>query len=240
MNASREGHFAPGVTSLVGAQTHSGDYVYEGDYAAWTQRVIATLLDTALVSALAIALYGPGASLTTLPLFDSNLGDGPAIASSGWRTLAIIFAFLALAACQGYLGATPGKRAMGIVVVGDATGKPIGLSATILRWLAHFLDAIFLIGYLRPLWHRQEKTFADSLLHTVVVKGPLPARFGAHAGDVPNPRKESRAITLVLVQWFFAWARAIRLNHCLGSRVCRRRLPPAKTSVSGSVKWICV
>lgn len=41
---------------------------------------------------------------------------------------------------------------------------------TVLRSLAHLLDGILLVGYLRPLWHAERRTFADSILGTVVLR----------------------------------------------------------------------
>ena len=202
MNASQVGQAgqgAPGVERIESAGF--GDYDYAGNYAPWWRRVVAVLLDSALASVFVIALFGPSAGLSIIPRFaveGGNEVDGDAaFTPGGWYFVALVVVLLAFLACQGYWGATPGKRAVRIVVVGEATGKPIGLASTALRWLAHFLDAILMIGYLRPLWNRQEKTFADSLLHTVVLHGPLPARFRAHAGDIPNPRRESQALTLV-------------------------------------------
>jgi uncharacterized RDD family membrane protein YckC len=39
------------------------------------------------------------------------------------------------------------------------------------RDLAHFLDGIFYIGYLWPLWDPKRQTFADKVCSTVVLEG---------------------------------------------------------------------
>jgi Mce-associated membrane protein len=54
-------------------------------------------------------------------------------------------------------------------VVGDDY-RPVGLVRTVLRSLAHLIDAFFLVGYLRPLWNVRRRTFADSILSTQVVQ----------------------------------------------------------------------
>ena len=36
--------------------------------------------------------------------------------------------------------------------------------------LAHLLDAILLVGYLRPLWNPRRQTFADSIVGTLAVQ----------------------------------------------------------------------
>ena len=143
-------------------------------FASWGRRVFAYLLDTAIVSAVTFLAVGPLGAPAILPVLTPSTGTGGVVVTdSGW----LVATFLALAVLQAYLGWTPGKRTVGIVVVREETGRPAGLVATVLRWLAHVLDAILLIGFLRPLWHAQRKTFADSLLHTVVLISPdAPAR----------------------------------------------------------------
>lgn len=120
------------------------------------------------MSAVTFLAVGPVGTPALLPGFSiSSSGDQTAtvVTDSGW----LVATALALALLQAYAGWTPGKRTVGIVVVREETGRPAGLLATVLRWLAHILDAILLIGFLRPLWNAQRKTFADSLLRTVVV-----------------------------------------------------------------------
>ena len=73
-------------------------------------------------------------------------------------------------ALQGWTGATPGKRVAGVAVVRVSDGLPVGFLASALRVVAHLLDAIFLIGYLRPLWNARKQTFADSIVGTLAVQ----------------------------------------------------------------------
>ncbi|MCB7135560.1 RDD family protein [Cellulosimicrobium marinum] len=146
-------------------------------YAGWAQRVLAHLLDAAIVSAVTFLALGPVGGFSMLPSF--TLGPSTTVdvtlTDSGWL-LATVVAGLVL---QAYTGSTPGKRTVGIVVVREETGRPAGLVSTVLRQLAHVLDAILLVGFLRPLWHPQRKTFADSLLGTVVLSTTRP--------PVPHP-----------------------------------------------------
>lgn len=60
-----------------------------------------------------------------------------------------------------------------------------------LRWLAHLLDTILLIGYLRPLWDPRRRTFADGLLGSVVLETHSPD------GDPTATAPFARAITPV-------------------------------------------
>ena len=142
-------------------------------YAHWSRRVIAALLDGAVLTGatwLALGSGGTAPSLTP-PVPRSSPDQDISWVSSPVLVVLIVV----LVAVQGYTGATPGKRVVGIAVVRAATGRPVGLLASALRVVAHLLDAIFLVGYLRPLWDVQRRTFADSLVGTVVL----------HARDTP-------------------------------------------------------
>ncbi|MFI2297099.1 RDD family protein [Isoptericola sp. NPDC019571] len=134
--------------------------------AAWGLRVLAALLDSALVAAVAFLATGAAPTLAALPGLGEPGGDGGA----GWTAGTL----LALGALQAYTGMTPGKRVAGVAVVDDRSGRPIGLPGTVLRWFAHVLDAIVLIGYLRAAFRKDGRTFADSLLGTVAVRTTRP------------------------------------------------------------------
>lgn len=142
--------------------------------AAWPQRVVASVLDNLLLAgvvflavpvqpAAAPAMLGPG-----LPV------DGEVVWGDPW----VLTAFGAMLVMQAYLGSSPGKLLLGIVVVGADHGRPVGLPRALGRWVLHVLDAILFVGFARPLWHPWRQTFADSLASTVVLstRSPLPHR----------------------------------------------------------------
>lgn len=137
-------------------------------YADWGRRVVAALLDGAVLTGATWLVLGSGSeapSLTPVPP-GSSVAEGVS-----WVSSPILVALVVvLVALQGYTGATPGKRVVGIAVVRASTGRPVGLVTSALRVVAHLLDAILLIGYLRPLWDPQRRTFADSLLGTLVLQ----------------------------------------------------------------------
>ncbi|MGH3722699.1 MAG: RDD family protein [Mycobacterium sp.] len=71
---------------------------------------------------------------------------------------------------QGTTGSSIGKGLLGIKVVGELTGQPIGFGMSVVRSIAHALDYIIcLIGFLLPLFTAKRQTIADMLLKTVVV-----------------------------------------------------------------------
>ncbi len=72
---------------------------------------------------------------------------------------------------QGRTGRSLGKQALGITLVSEQTGQPIGAGMAFVRDLAHMADSFFYVGYLWPLWDAKRQTFADKMLSTVVLDG---------------------------------------------------------------------
>ncbi len=80
--------------------------------------------------------------------------------------------FLYFGYLTGTTGQTPGRRLVGIRVLREADGQPLGAGAGIGRAFLHILDALpFLVGFLWPIWDAKKQTFADKLIKSVVVKG---------------------------------------------------------------------
>ncbi|MDG4791234.1 RDD family protein [Micromonospora sp. WMMD1102] len=138
------------------------------NYASWGPRAGAYIIDFLIVtpfSILAVVLGGPGVDAET----GQATGPGPlywvfivlGIAVSGYNRW-----YLA-----GKTGQSWGKKALGIQLVGDASGQPIGFGMAFVRDLAHFVDGIICyIGYLWPLWDAKKQTLADKIVKTVVVR----------------------------------------------------------------------
>ncbi|CAN5841564.1 hypothetical protein BH23ACT2_BH23ACT2_04860 [soil metagenome] len=124
----------------------------QGPLAEWPQRVLATLLDVA-------------------PLFVAALF----FAVSSILGVLLYLLGLAWIIYQSYLngetGQSFGKQVIGIKIIGEQTGQPIGGGMGIARYFIHFVDGICLIGYLFPLWDPKKQTFTDKILTTVVISG---------------------------------------------------------------------
>ena len=71
---------------------------------------------------------------------------------------------------QGRTGRSIGKSALGLRLVSEATGQPVGARVALGRDVVHLMDGVLEVGYLRPLWHARQQTFADTLCRTVVVR----------------------------------------------------------------------
>ena len=74
---------------------------------------------------------------------------------------------------QGNTGQTIGKKVVGLKLVNESTGQPIGPGMSIVRQLAHIVDNIICyIGWLFPLWDAKKQTLADKIMGTVVYVVP--------------------------------------------------------------------
>ena len=123
-------------------------------YAHWIKRVGAFLIDNLII---AIPAFLVGQFVSSL------LGNLVQLGLFVWI----------LVWMQGTTGYSIGKQVLGIKLVNEQTGQPIGAGMSFVRQLAHILDALAcLIGYLWPLWDAKRQTFADKLLTTIVIEQP--------------------------------------------------------------------
>lgn len=132
------------------------------NYANWGQRVAAMLIDNLPPSALnliGIILLLTGAWVAGLVIV--------LLSSLGTLVWNIVNRWIK----GGNTGQSLGKRVMGIKLVGEHTGQPIGAGAAFGRDLAHFLDGIACyLGFLWPLWDDKSQTFADKIIGSIVVQ----------------------------------------------------------------------
>ena len=71
---------------------------------------------------------------------------------------------------QGRTGYTFGKTVVGIKLVSERDGRPIGGGMSFVRQLAHFVDGLVCnLGYLWPIWDAKKQTFADKIMSTLVI-----------------------------------------------------------------------
>jgi len=139
--------------------------------AVWIQRVGAYLLDYVLIVPFSIlqVVFSPKTVTTNVN------GVVNTTQSGGNLSIAFLMAGLGLAVwffnrCYlGGQGQSFGKKVLGLTLIGERTGQPIGMGRAFLRDLAHFVDAIICyVGYLFPLWDQKRQTLADKIMTTVV------------------------------------------------------------------------
>jgi len=71
---------------------------------------------------------------------------------------------------MGGQGQSLGKKVVGMRLVSEETGQPIGTLNAFLRDICHFVDSIICyVGFLFPLWDAKRQTLADKIMRTVVV-----------------------------------------------------------------------
>lgn len=67
-------------------------------------------------------------------------------------------------------GQSLGKKALGMMLLSEETGQPIGTLNAFLRDICHIVDSIICyVGYLFPLWDPKRQTIADKIMKTVVI-----------------------------------------------------------------------
>jgi uncharacterized RDD family membrane protein YckC len=124
------------------------------NYANWLQRVGGYIID--IIPAIILEFIGIATHNSAVYLLCVII----AIAIVGYNRW-----FLA-----GKTGQSWGKKALGLTLVGEATGQPIGAGMAFVRDICHFVDSIICyIGFLFPLWDAKRQTLADKIMKTVVV-----------------------------------------------------------------------
>jgi uncharacterized RDD family membrane protein YckC len=145
------------------------------DYAEWTTRVRARMIDKA-PTYLGLIIFSGGYAILIVQLVVSDtstsgiegaavamiIGLGVMVASLGWIAYNRWIT-------GGKTGQSVGKRATKIRLVGKETNAPIGARNACIRDLVHILDALTLVGYLWPLWDEKRQTFADQIMKTIVI-----------------------------------------------------------------------
>jgi uncharacterized RDD family membrane protein YckC len=136
------------------------------DYASWIQRVGAYFVD----------------GLVTVPfsILGAVLGRGTDEATGLPTVNALYYVFVLLGLVvtaynrwfqAGKTGQSWGKKALGIRLVGEQTGQPIGAGLAFGRDIAHIVDAVICyVGFLFPLWDAKKQTLSDKICKTVVLK----------------------------------------------------------------------
>jgi uncharacterized RDD family membrane protein YckC len=151
-------------------------------YTPWLTRVLAALIDYAPYAVILGVGFGiEAATQETVCITDTsglNIGDVCATGNSTLGVAAVLVSALAgvayviwnLGYKQGTTGSSIGKSIMKFKVVSEQTGQPIGFGLSVLRQIAHGIDAaICYIGFLFPLWDAKRQTIADKILSTVCV-----------------------------------------------------------------------
>lgn len=139
-----------------------------GERAGFGIRLGGYLLDGLLYGLLMAVFAVPGGILIGASFSDGGMiAGGVALIAVGL----LLVAFIYLRAL-GTSGQTWGRKIVGIKVIGEWTGEPIGFERALGRQLfAGLISAqILYLGYLWMLWDDQEQTWHDKVVNSIVVK----------------------------------------------------------------------
>lgn len=151
-------------------------------YTSWIDRVLAFVID--LLPAAAFQALGYGLLLgtrETVCVTDDSAYNVGELCATGASTLGqasfLVTCLLAAAYVvwnyghrQGTTGSSIGKGVLKFKVISETTGQPIGFVMSIVRQLAHAVDALICyVGFLFPLWDAKRQTLADKLIKTICV-----------------------------------------------------------------------
>jgi uncharacterized RDD family membrane protein YckC len=150
------------------------------EYTPWLSRVAAYLVDhLPLLLILGVGWLVLQNSAESACLTDITPNAVDQICTTGYSTLGMTVMWGAVLVGlayfvwnygyrQGTTGSSIGKSLLKFKVVSENTGKPIGFGLSVLRQIAHLVDAVFLhIGYLLPLLTAKRQTLADKIMATV-------------------------------------------------------------------------
>ncbi len=154
-----------GITGTASGPATSRGYA---DVHVTGRRIVAAIVDGLLIG----AAYGA---------FAATFGSvGTAGAATHWTATVSPFGGLTYGLfvgayyvlMEGLIGQTVGKMLVGIRVIGEATGRPPGISGAILRTLLRLVDGLFgyLLGYLVVLASPKRQRLGDMAAHTLVVR----------------------------------------------------------------------
>jgi uncharacterized RDD family membrane protein YckC len=137
--------------------------VGERQYASWGRRVGAYLLDSLIIIVPLVVLIVVFAALDVWVV----------VLLAYLATLIVPFVYFTFFHGDPH-GQTPGKRMLGIRVVGDETGESIGYGRAFGRYAITFVFWIFflpgILDYLWPLWDAKNQALHDKVVGSIVVR----------------------------------------------------------------------
>ena len=158
-------------------------------YAHWGKRVLGYVIDNILGAFAAFPVWiGYGmvlASVESTTTTDPTTGmTQTTVTDADFSALSLSLILLGLAMAvgffiwnlcirQGRTGYSLGKSVMGIKLIKEQTGQPVGAGMSFVRQIAHILNSLPCdVGWLWPLWDAKNQTFSDKVMGTIVVNQP--------------------------------------------------------------------
>lgn len=187
----RMGYGQPGYGQAGPGQPGAGLAPHVGQPAEWGWRVLGSLIDGCIpIGILAIAYV---VSFVVAAV----IGEANVQAIGATVLIVMLVAYLAIfgfaiwnsAYRRGTRGQTIGQQTVKIRTVSDETGRPVGFGYAFLRQMCHVLDSLpCYVGWFAPLWDERNRTWADAITRTSVVRADTDpaAPHGPSAGYGPG------------------------------------------------------
>ena len=167
---------APGYGQPGYGQHGGGVPPHVGQPVEWGWRVLGSLVDGCIPLGILTLAY------VVSFILGAALGQGN-VEVLGVIVLIVMFvAYLAIfgfalwnsAYRRGTRGQTIGQQAVKIRTLSEETGRPVGFGYAFLRQLCHVLDSMpCYVGWFAPLWDERNRTWADAITRTVVVRADI-------------------------------------------------------------------
>ncbi|MGW6661176.1 RDD family protein [Rhodococcus sp. NPDC055024] len=150
-------------------------------YATWISRVLASILDGFVVPLPGVILAIIGAVIAFSGSEVTTYDDG-SMSAEGGNPVGVIVMVVGILAIflievwnlvfrQGNTGQTLGKKWLGISVIRESDGVPLGPVVALLRWiLMAILGGACFLNYLWPLWDSKHQCWHDMVVRSVVVR----------------------------------------------------------------------
>lgn len=172
MESTAAAHDGKAINSENAAQVHS----------SWMKRMLAYEIDNALMLPFLVASYvllvkGVGSDTSSQYIRALYI-----FGALNFTAYGIVIGFYNRCIMMGLTGQSYGKKFVGIRLVSEASGQPIGVGNAIVREMAHMMDIVPAgLGFLLPIKDRKHQTGADKIVGSVVLDVPRRARFqGLH------------------------------------------------------------
>jgi polar amino acid transport system permease protein len=162
--------------------------------APWSRRAYAFAID------LGIVLVGEAIAIGIIAIAGLH-GIGGLVLKIALIAAPVLFHCWQAVVRQAAIGKTIGKSVAGISLVDDADGLSPTERTCFRRLLAHLLDLVSLVGFFRPLWQPERKTFADTLTATRVIEGDpiLPPPEEMKTVPLRHPGRWAAAVVVFIV-----------------------------------------
>ena len=145
-----------------------------GAYAEWWQRVVAWLIDWAILFVVNLIVGSVIGGAATVDSSSGTISPGGMVALIGGNLVLLIIGIAYYVILNGNeRGQTVGKMVMKIAVRNDETGGPAGYGKAAIRYLVGAVLFILcvipgIVDVLFPLWDPKKQTLHDKAANTVV------------------------------------------------------------------------